>query len=280
MDTFLGPVRLRDASTEAIFGGKAVKLGVALRENLPVPDGWAIPAPFAARIGQGDETAKKILRDLPIDPDMAIAVRSSAVGEDSAEASFAGQYETHLNVRFPDGVVDAVAAVWRSAQSDAVKNYREKMGLPSSAEIGVVLQQLIDPDTAGVLFTENPVTGAKEYVIEASFGFGEAVVSGLVTPDLYRMERDGTIIEQLAGNKDVVLRRSEGGGLEEAGVGNARADALCLAAKDLAELRSLAMRCEEVFACACDIEWAVVGDKMVLLQCRAVTGPSASRPGG
>ena len=130
-----------------------------------------------------------------------LAVRSSAVGEDSEEASFAGQHLTCLNVRSAADGVAAVAAIWRSAHSDSALAYRRRLGLTDSPRIAVVVQQLVDADCAGVLFTRNPLDGADELVVEAAWGLGEAVVAGLVTPDRFRVARDGTVLERVAGTR-------------------------------------------------------------------------------
>lgn len=111
-----------------------------------------------------------------------LAVRSSWVGEDSAAATFAGQHLARLNVRSLDELVEAVAAVWRSGCSESALAYRRKLGLEDAPRMGVVVQRQLDPDVSGVLFTGHPVTGADERVIEATWGLGEAVVHGLVTP--------------------------------------------------------------------------------------------------
>ena len=107
-----------------------------------------------------------------------LAVRSSAVGEDSAGASFAGQHITVLNVPSADDVEAAVREVWWSANSDSAITYRKRLGVFARPSVGVVVQSLLQPDTAGVMFTRNPITGADERMIEASWGLGEAVVSG------------------------------------------------------------------------------------------------------
>ena len=121
-----------------------------------------------------------------------LAVRSSAVDEDGKDASFAGQHLTLLNVPSVDDVPAALREIWWSANSDSAITYRQRVGLFTRPSVGVVVQSLLDPDAAGVMFTENPVTGADERVIEASWGLGEAVVAGLVIPDTFRVGRDGT----------------------------------------------------------------------------------------
>src|SRR5439155_5354035 len=120
-----------------------------------------------------------------------LAVRSSAMDEDGAAASFAGQHLTLLNVPSAEELGPALSKIWWSANSDSAITYRKRVGLFTRPSVGVVVQALLDPSTAGVMFTRNPVTGADERVIEASWGLGEAVVAGIVIPDHYRVDRSG-----------------------------------------------------------------------------------------
>src|SRR5579859_2663269 len=145
-----------------------------------------------------------------------LAARSSAVDEDGADASFAGQHVTLLNVRSIEDLTAALSEIWWSANSDSAITYRQRVGLFTRPSVGVVVQELLDPDTAGVMFTQNPVTGADERVIEASFGLGEAVVAGLVIPDNYRVSRSGGVLERTPGLKKLAVRTlAQGGTVEE-----------------------------------------------------------------
>jgi pyruvate, water dikinase len=134
-----------------------------------------------------------------------------------------------------------------------------------------VLQTQLDPDVAGVLFTCNPIGGADERVIEASWGLGEAVVAGLVTPDRFRMSRSGVVLERLLGRKESVVRPAENGGTEERPLPAELSSRSCLEDGQLADLHRLADRCERVFGERRDIEWAIVGEGLYLLQCRPLT---------
>ena len=140
---------------------------------------------------------------------MPLAVRSSAVDEDGAEASFAGQHLTLLNVPTAADCPSALRDIWWSANSDSAITYRQRVGLFTRPSVGVVIQTLLDPEIAGVMFTENPMTGADERVIEASWGLGEAVVAGLVIPDHYRFDRSGQVLERKPGRK--IHRRAHRG---------------------------------------------------------------------
>ena len=147
-------------------------------------------------IASGEAASTAALREAVRPLPTPLAVRSSAVGEDSAGASFAGQHITVLNVPSADDVEAAVREVWWSANSDSAITYRKRLGVFARPSVGVVVQSLLQPDTAGVMFTRNPITGADERMIEASWGLGEAVVSGRVIPDSFRVARSGEVLER------------------------------------------------------------------------------------
>jgi pyruvate,water dikinase len=164
-----------------------------------------------------------------------------------------------------------MSKIWWSANSDSAITYRQRVGLFTRPSIGVVVQALLDPHTAGVMFTSNPVTGADERVIEASWGLGEVVVAGMVIPDHYRLDRAGQVLERKPGLKRVVFRTVASGGTVEAEVSPELIEQLCLTDDQLQQLNTLAGRCEHVYGPARDIEWAIAGETLYLLQCRAIT---------
>ncbi len=264
-------VPLAKASDTAIFGSKAVGLGDAARKGLSVPPGVALSGSIVEAVASGEEDAiervVESVRPLPA----PLAVRSSAVDEDGAEASFAGQHLTLLNVPSVAEVSSAVRDIWWSANSDSAITYRQRVGLFTRPSVGVVVQTLLDSDVAGVMFTLNPMNGADECMIEASWGLGEAVVAGLVIPDHYRIDRSGQVLERTPGLKKRAVRPLATGDTVEEEVPPDLVEQLCLDDDQLAELHRLALRCEEVYGPARDIEWAFAGGSLYLLQCRAVT---------
>jgi pyruvate,water dikinase len=137
--------------------------------------------------------------------------------------------------------------------------------------MGVVVQVLVDADSAGVLFSRNPVNGSDELVVEAAWGLGESVVAGLVIPDRFRLRRDGAVVARIAGLKDVAIRTDPEGGTSRAQVPEELARVLCLDDAQLAALHALALRCDEVFGGSHDLEWAFAGGRLYLLQRRALT---------
>ena len=142
-----------------------------------------------------------------------------------------------------------------------------------------MVQSLLAPESAGVMFTQNPINGADERMIEASWGLGEVVVAARVIPDNFRLARDGTVLDRLPGRKDVALRPRPEGGTEEVAVAAELVEAPCLDAPSSSERSTtLATRCEEVYGPGRDIEWAIADGQLYLLQCRAITRAGSSTP--
>jgi pyruvate,water dikinase len=262
---------LEDVSETSVFGSKAVGLGQAVRDGLPVPLGVALSGPIVEDVASGDERAIEQVARAVRPLGGPLAVRSSAVDEDGADASFAGQHLTLLNVPSAEELSSALREIWWSANSDSAITYRKRVGLFTRPSVAVVVQVLLDPETAGVMFTQNPVTGADERMIEASWGLGEAVVAGLVIPDSYRVDRTGQVLERRPGLKRIAIRSVATGGTVEEAVAPELVERLCLDDGQLGELNRLAIRCEEVYGPARDIEWAIADGTLYLLQCRAVT---------
>ncbi len=258
-EEFPGIVPLQDAADEDLFGGKAASLARSLQAGLPVPPGLAF-----AHDAQIDEGLLLLLEKLP----GRYAVRSSGIGEDGADASFAGQHETILGVEGAEGLLAALQKVAASAHADHVKQYRESMGEEEAQpRIGIVVQQLVPSRVAGVMFTRDPVGGTDNRIIEAAWGLGEVVVGSLVTPDHYVVARaTSEQLEALPGEKSILM--------DHAGTHKVSADAakaLCLDAGALNQLNELADRCEAVFGSPQDIEWAFAGGELYLLQSRPIT---------
>lgn len=266
----LPPLPLPAVRDEESYGGKALALGVALRRGLPVPPGIALPADLVAAVAD-DPDARDTVRAAARELGGPMAARSSAVGEDGAAASFAGQHLTVLNLWHPDDVVDAVVRVGGSACAPSALVYRHSRGDRSAPRCGVVLQRLVPAVAAGVLFSQNPVSGVEEIVVEASWALGEAVVEGLVVPDLFRLDREGNLLEQVVGTKDRAVVPQPGGGTTTVPVDAPRAHRPCLEPHQLEALVDLARRCDEVFAGPSDLEWAVTEDDVALLQRRPIT---------
>ncbi len=264
-------VPLEKALDETVFGSKAVGLGQAIRDGLPVPPGVALSGAIVEAVAAGEHAAIKEIAKWVGPLGGPLAVRSSAADEDGASASFAGQHLTLLNVPSVEQLSSALSEIWWSANSDSAITYRQKVGLFTRPSVGVVVQALLDPDSAGVMFTRNPVTGADERVIEASWGLGEAVVAGIVIPDHYRIDRSGQVLERKPGYKKVAVRSVANGGTVEEKLSPELVERLCLNDDQLGELNRLAGRCEKIYGSARDVEWAIAAGTLYLLQCRAIT---------
>jgi pyruvate,water dikinase len=268
-------VPLAEAHDDSVFGSKAVGLGEAARGGLPLPPGIALAGTIVEEVASGEDAAIRQVAESVGSLPAPLAVRSSAVDEDGVHASFAGQHITLLNIRTPEEVGEAVREIWWSANSDSAITYRQRLGLFRRPSVGVVVQSLLDPEVAGVMFTQNPINGADERIIEASWGLGEAVVAAQVIPDMYRIARNGEILERRAGLKKIAIRsRPEGGTFEEQ-VPAELTEKLCLSDEDVSKLHDLASRCETVYGPGRDIEWAIADGELYLLQCRAITKAGA-----
>ncbi|HMA37841.1 MAG TPA: PEP/pyruvate-binding domain-containing protein [Chloroflexia bacterium] len=258
----------------AVYGGKAARLSAARAAGLPVPPGLALPAALTARLATGEAAAAEraaVAAGLAPFAHLPLAVRSSALGEDGAAASFAGQHVSYLNVRGPDAVYAAITAAWQAGGSAAARAYRARLGLADPPQVAVLIQQLVPADVAGVLFTRDPAGGA-DWVVEASWGLGEAVVSGLVTPDHYQLSPAGLLRAYRPGEKDLMVVPSAAGGTDEAAVADAaRVHTACLDADALGALARLGAQCEALFGPGQDIEWAYAGPTLYLLQARPIT---------
>ena len=254
-----------------MFGGKAVSLGRALTAGMTVPPGYALSFEFVDAVLLGEAPIVADLASAFAEMKTPIAVRSSAIGEDSEGASFAGQHSSVLNVTSFTQLTAAITEVVESGLTQSARSYREKLGVKGTPQMAVVLQELVNPEAAGVLFTRNPLDGVEERVIEAAWGLGEVVVAGLVIPDYYRVSPQGEILERRIGEKDIELRLLAEGGTEEIEVPPDRINANILDDDALYQLHELALRCESIYGKDLDIEWGLVDHRFTLFQCRSIT---------
>ncbi|WP_344416274.1 PEP/pyruvate-binding domain-containing protein [Pseudonocardia ailaonensis] len=256
----------------ATVGGKGASLARAARAGLPVPPGFHVTTaayrlgadPFPAALADEIRAAYAELGS------PAVAVRSSATAEDLPGLSFAGQQDTVLDVRDADAVLDAVRRCWASLDNERAVAYRERAGI-THAEMGVVVQELVDADAAGVLFTADPVTGEDRVLVDAAWGLGEAVVGGLVTPDSIVADPvTGAVRERRTADKQVMTVRAAGG-TREVPVPEDKRRAPVLDDAQVAELVALGRRVAALYGGPTDIEWALAGGRFALLQARPVT---------
>ncbi|MBA3699626.1 MAG: hypothetical protein H0W78_12335 [Planctomycetes bacterium] len=279
---------LRDAHDARLVGGKAVNLARLLNAGFAVPDGFVIttPAFIAAISADGHlptavpiELAAHIAEHYRTMGSPTVAVRSSATAEDMADASMAGQYETLLDLQGEDAVIAAVAHCWRSIDTPRTRSYLASKNIPlSDVAMAVVVQRLVPADVAGVLFTVNPRSGkADELLIEASWGLGEAVVSGKVQPDTLVVERaTGVVRHAVIADKATWFAAGTHG---ERSVADERRRLPCLDAQQVDALCRLGEQVERHFGSPQDLEWAIHAGQLFLLQSRAITTMGAIAAG-
>ncbi len=207
------------------------------------------------------------------DSGRAVAVRSSATAEDLPEASFAGQQESYLNVRGFDGLLMAVQRCWASLWTARAIAYRARMGTPpDSVDLAVVIQELVEAEASGVMFTANPVTGKRdEMLITATWGLGEAIVSGSVTPDTLTVEKaTGKVIRRETATKLVMTVRTEAG-THDVPVPGSRKRKPVLSDEQATKLAGLGAAIEKSYEMPMDIEWALAAGRFAIVQARPIT---------
>jgi pyruvate,water dikinase len=206
---------------------------------------------------------------------LACAVRSSALAEDGAGASFAGLYESYLNVRGIGAVLEAVHRCYASLWSERAVRYRAGRGGDAREEaMAVVVMGLVPSETSGIAFTAHPVSGAQDVVvINAAFGLGEPIVSGAVTPDSFVVGKgDFTIRERDIAEKELaVYAHPDGAGTIERPLDTAKASAASLTDEQALEVARIATRIEAHCGSPQDVEWGIAGGQLYLLQTRPIT---------
>ena len=202
----------------------------------------------------------------------AYAVRSSATAEDLPTASFAGQQDTYLNVLGPAAILQHVSRCWASLFTERAVTYRLQNGVDHrTVQMAVVVQRMVVPQAAGILFTADPVTGNRKVAsVEASFGLGEALVSGLVNADRYRV-RNGQVVDRAVGTKQVAVIASPAGGTHEQAIEPERQEEPALTDAQVVRLAQLGRRIEAHFGRPQDIEWCLVDDDFQIVQSRPIT---------
>jgi phosphoenolpyruvate synthase/pyruvate phosphate dikinase len=202
----------------------------------------------------------------------AYAVRSSATAEDLPTASFAGQQDTYLNVVGPAAILEHVRRCWASLFTERAVTYRLRNGFDHrKVQMAVVVQRMVFPDAAGVLFTADPVTGNRKIAsVEAGFGLGEALVSGLVNADVYTV-RDGEIVTKTIADKRLAIYASPRGGTRRQAIEPERRQQPALTDEQVVRLAHLGRRIEAHFGRPQDVEWCLVDDDFQIVQSRPVT---------
>ena len=220
-----------------------------------------------------DDLAAAITRPLTrLGEQAAYAVRSSATAEDLPTASFAGQQDTYLNVVGQAAILQHVSRCWASLFTERAVIYRLRNGFDGrKVHIAVVVQRMVFPQASGILFTADPVTGNRKVAsVEASFGLGEALVSGLVNADVYKV-RDGEVVARTVGTKRLAIYASLAGGTQEQAIEPERQGQPALTDGQVVLLAQLGRRIEAHFGRPQDIEWCLVEDGFQIVQSRPIT---------
>ena len=218
------------------------------------------------------EAYNALCQDVGVE-DVLVAIRSSATAEDLPEASFAGQQDTFLNIHGSDAVVEYVRRCWASLFEARAIFYREENNFEhSKVYIAVVVQEMVEAEKAGVMFTVNPSTGEDVALIEGSWGLGEAVVSGSVTPDTYYVDKKSNeILSFTVANKKVMFEKVATGETKQVDVPESLRDKRVLSEEELVELTEMGKRIQEHYSAPQDTEWAFLEGKLYMLQSRPIT---------
>ncbi|WP_178916285.1 phosphoenolpyruvate synthase [Natronomonas gomsonensis] len=294
-------------------GGKGASLGEMTAAGLPVPPGFVVTAGTyrtfieetgideelfeavdvdsedSTALAEAEAKAKELILETKLPDEVRdgilaayddleegesfVAVRSSATAEDLPDASFAGQQETFLNITRED-LVDRVKRCWASLFTQRAIYYRNEQGFDHEiVDIAVVVQQMVDAEKSGVLFTSHPSTGESKIIIEAAWGLGEAVVSGSVSPDNYVVDRDtGEVLETTVADKKIeMVKDPETGKTIERDVEDDRRKAQVLDKSEIEKLVDIGERAENHYDEPQDIEWAIIDGEVYMLQSRPIT---------
>jgi len=296
----------------AKVGGKGANLGELSHAGFNVPDGFCVTTdafvafmvtakediyPRLANVTGNDleqlrqtgESLRTYLADLPLPKEVeaavlkawrelgegyAYAVRSSATAEDLPQASFAGQQDTYLNVRGQAYLLKRVKDCFISLFTDRAILYRTQNGFNhKDVLLSVVIQRMVQPEVAGIMFTADPVTGDRHITsIDASFGLGEALVSGLVSADLYKVDKlERSIVKKQIATKQMAIRSLPEGGVQRIDLTSTEREQQALEDKDILELASVGAKIEAHYGIPQDIEWALADDTLYITQSRPIT---------
>ena len=295
------------AEDRSLAGAKGATLAQMTRAGLPVPPGFIVST--EAHQAVAGTISAQVFKDLkPSDPDelqcasdkvrqiildaslssahvsqiqeayaslgeIAVSVRSSSTAEDLDQASFAGQYDSFLNVGSIDSLIDCLQKVWASLYSLHAVGYRQKNGIShDQVRMAVVIQEQLDPHAAGVLFTRDPLSGDDHYVVSAALGLGEGVVAGTAQTDRFVLQPDtGKLLSSEVVSKKTRVVPVETGGIGTVSVDASESDIPALTESQLMDLAALGRRLVDLLGGRQDIEFAATGNTLQILQSRPMT---------
>lgn len=273
--SYIAPLKAIRKSESNMYGGKAASLGEMLNAGIPVPNGFGIAAQACAEFseaGPSEEFVTELYAAFDRLGAARVAVRSSAIAEDSSDASWAGQLESYLNVE-RDGLLESVKKCWDSIHADWVQEYaKDKNVKDADLLVGIAVQQMVDSEVSGVLFTVDPVSQDEQLlVIEAVYGLGEMIVQGIVTPDHWVVQRDSLAVRDFEINikKEQMIYR--GGETVIVSLDDQVGDKATLREAQVQEIARLGYAIEAHYGHPQDIEWAFSNGKFYIVQARPIT---------
>ncbi|MDA1772224.1 phosphoenolpyruvate synthase [Bacillus cereus] len=293
-----------------LVGGKGLNLGeLSNIQGIQVPEGFCVTTVGYEKVIEQNETVQTLLQqltklksedraqvgeisrqirevimavDIPFDVEKAVthdlsrfgddAVRSSATAEDLPHASFAGQQDTYLNVSGKEAILQHIKKCWASLFTDRAVIYRMQNGFDhKQVSISVVVQRMIFPEASGILFTADPITSNRKLLsIDASFGLGEALVSGLVSADNYKV-KEGEIAGKIIATKKIAMYGRKEGGIETKQIASNQQNVQTLTEQQILQLARIGRQIEAYFGCPQDIEWCLANDTFYIVQSRPIT---------
>jgi pyruvate,water dikinase len=270
------------AMDEGGVRSELVERARALDVNNPaLPDDAAGLQDLVRKAGMPDALRREIVAAYhDLGAGTRVAVRSSAIGEDAAGSSFAGMNRTFTNVQGDDALVDAVENCWASLYSPRALAYRDERGVQGEAAMAVVVQQMVDAERSGVMFTADPATNdLGVVVIDAARGLGEVVVGGRVEPDLYRVAKQPLhVVERRGGAQREVLAWDAATGSQRVEETDAASGVPVLSDEQVLEVATIGVRIEEHYGAPQDVEWAIAGGTVYVVQSRPITTLAGAAP--
>lgn len=300
-----------DKNDLPLVGGKGANLGEMTKAGFPVPEGFCVTTGayqdflthndlvgFISQVIKdanldnirqiGEEIRARLrLSEIPEQVEKEIisaiykagnnnyyAVRSSATAEDLAFASFAGQQDTYLNIKGEKELLDSVRNCWASLFTDRAILYRIQNKIEhEKVQMSVVIQKMVLPEVSGIMFTADPVSGHRGIVsIDASYGLGEALVSGLVSSDIYKFsKKDNSLESKTIADKKLAILPVEGGGTKQVEITGEKATSQVMSDAQIIQLAKLGMMIEKHYSCPQDIEWCIENSTLYIVQSRAIT---------
>jgi phosphoenolpyruvate synthase/pyruvate phosphate dikinase len=258
----------------AEVGGKAASLGEMTKMGMPIPKGFVITTEAYRQLHVAGPQALEegILKAFQELGAKRVAVRSSAIAEDGQNASWAGQLESYLNIT-QERLLDYIQECWQSIESERAISYAEDKGLEvDDLAVAVIVQEMVDSYSSGVMFTKNPITNnTKEIMVESIFGLGELIVQGMISPDNFVINKEDLVVKSANTEKKEVMLVYQNFANQEVAVPKELQDEPSITGQQLHELCELGIKIEKHYGVPMDIEWAIQEGKILILQARPVT---------